>query len=607
MKNNSNDRNDHSIFYIYFRLIVMLGKDHPVSFVAYSVLMIIQGVIPAVSVQMMYVLFEEGTRFLNGEQNHLLVFLLVTISYAAIVQLIQPLIDMTVNMMLKYIQRHLVASLDFRVFTKIENVRLEHLEQADFYVKIQRARSFVTTGQFERFLRRSSISLRHLLTVSSIAGVAFAISPWLGLCCLFAAIPISILRFVRGKKFYELTWFQSPRQRVLDYFAQVLIARNEAKELRAFQLTDYFLNRWRRLRDELRDERWVFERKNIKLELLSSTLTVEAITYGLSIIVTVYAVLRGELDVPGFAATLVAIQHFQLAFRTLLVNLSQSVGEGGYLADLYCFLDTAEEETTKETQKLPVPLQQGIQVEGLSFTYPGSQTPALHHISFHISPGEKIAIVGENGAGKTTLVKLLLGLYQPTEGRISYDGIPLHSLDLTSFRANLSVVMQDFMRYQYKVKENIGFGEISLLDDEERIQLAAEKGGADTFISALPEQFETRLGKEFPQSIDLSGGQWQRLATARGFMRSPQLLVLDEPTAALDPLQEAEVYQRFIQMSEGKMTVVVSHRMASCRLVDRIFVIHGHRLAEVGTHQQLMELDGLYADMYRKQAQWYQR
>lgn len=603
--NNNVDHKTYSVVGIYIRLIRMLGKDRPISFIAYWVLLIGQGLIPAVSVLLLADLFDVGARFLSGE-SQFSAFLMIAILYAAIAQLIEPLINMAVDVIFRHIQRSLVASLDLRVFAKVQKVRLEYFEQADFYVQFQRARSVVTSGQFVGFLRRAAKSLQYMLTAATIAGVVISFSPWLGLCCVIAAIPITVLRFIRGKQFYEMTWFQSPRQRILQYFSDVLVSRHEAKELRAFQLTDYFLNQWRCLREELRDERWAFERKNIKLELLYSTFTTEAVTYGLSIVLAVYAVMRGDLVVSAFAATLVAIRTFQDTFRTVLMNLSQSVEGARYVADLFRFLDTAEEETTTDTKQLPIPLKMGIQVDGLCFTYPGSPNPVFRDISCHIRPGEKIAIVGENGAGKSTFVKLLLGLYKPTEGSISYDGIPLHSLDLPSFRANLSVVMQDFMHYQYTVKDNIGFGETAFLDDEERIASAAEKGGADTFVSGLPDQYETRLGKEFPQSTDLSGGQWQRLATARGFMRSPQLLVLDEPTAALDPIQEAEVFHRFIQMAAGRITMMVSHRMASCRLTDRIFVIHDHRLAEVGTHQELMALKGVYAEMYLRQAEWYQ-
>lgn len=288
----------------------------------------------------------------------------------------------------------------------MQKVRLEHFEHADFYVQFQRARSVVTSGQFIKFLRQATTLFEYTLTMTAIAGVVISFSPLLGLCCAIAAIPITILRLIRGKQFHELNWFQSSRQRILHYYAQVLVGRREAKELRSFQLTHYFLNRWRCLRDELRDERWAFERKNIKRELLYSTLTIEAVTYELSIILAVHAVMRGDLAVSEFAATLVAIQTFQDVFRTLLVNFSQSVEGSRYVADLFRFLDTAEEETTGIKQ-LPVPLKQGIQVEGLSFTYPGSQTPVFNDISCHIRPGERIAIVGENGAGKSTCCKTI--------------------------------------------------------------------------------------------------------------------------------------------------------------------------------------------------------
>lgn len=256
---------------------------------------------------------------------------------------------------------------------------------------------------------------------------------------------------------------------------------------------------------------------------------------------------------------------------------------------------------------LPKRLTSGIRMENVTFIYPGAKKAAIQNISCHIRPEEKIAVVGQNGAGKSTFVKLLLGLYQPDRGRITYDGIDLFSLNLTSFRSHISMVPQEFIRYQFPVRDNIGFGDIASMTDESKIVKAMEMGGAFEFVDDLPEKLNTRLGKEFPHSTDLSGGQWQRIAMSRGFMRTPQVMVLDEPTAALDPIQEAEVFKRFAKMAKGRITIMVSHRLASCKLADRIFVLSNHRLVEVGTHEQLMSLNGIYASMFHDQAKWYIR
>ncbi|MEF3306299.1 ABC transporter ATP-binding protein [Paenibacillus sp. GYB003] len=254
---------------------------------------------------------------------------------------------------------------------------------------------------------------------------------------------------------------------------------------------------------------------------------------------------------------------------------------------------------------MPVFISDGIRFEGVSFRYPGQHANALSNLSFYIKKGERIAIVGENGAGKSTLVKLLLGLYRPSEGIICYDGVHLEKIDPVSVRSASSLVLQDFMQYQYSVEDNICFGDAGVRHPFSTVEDAANKGGANTFIQYLPQKYQTRLGKEFPSSTDLSGGQWQRLAMARGFVRNSQVFVLDEPTASLDPMQEAQVYESYAKLNQSSISLMVSHRLGACKLADRIFVVSNHKLEEIGTHDELMRKNGKYANLYREQAKWY--
>lgn len=588
---------------IYARLVIMLARQRPLSFLLYWLTVVVQGFVPAAGVWLLAHLFEVGTMFFTGDTE--LSGLVVAAAWYAGVHMLQFVLNMVVNMMFQANQRNLAATLDIHVFRKTGRMRLEKFEQSAFYDEFRRARSIIGSGQFLNDMRRAVHSVQSVVTAGALVGVLQMFSPWLAVSLVISVVPITILRIIRGKNFWALQWYHSPRERMLDYLSHVMTGRQEAKELRVFGAGGYMLDRWRKLRHELREERWAFERRNLKKEVLMSTATTEVIFYVFAVIVAVGAAMSGSLEVSGLAAALLAIRTFQDTVRMIFIDLA-TAGEGAYyVGDLFRYLDSPEEEPASG-KPVPATLTEGIVVDQVSFTYPGAGRPALQDVSCKIRPGERIAIVGPNGAGKSTFVKLLLGLYRPDQGRITIDGIDVQELDTGQYRQNLSVLAQDFMKYQLTVRDNTAFGDVSSLEGgSDKIEVALEKGGADQFVYDLPQGIDTRLGKEFPDSVDLSGGQWQRIAMSRGFMRTPHLIVLDEPTSALDPLQEAEVYRKFAQNAKAEITVMVSHRLASCKLVDRIFVFTGHRLIETGSHEELMALDGEYAAMYREQARWY--
>jgi|GEM_PF-263694 len=698
------ERNRSSTIRIYIRLIVMLVRQRPLSFIVYWLAVVIRGFIPALGVWLLAYLFETGTSFFAGEQE--LVALVVAAAWYAGVHMLEFVLNMVMNMMFQANQRNLAAALDIEVFRKTSRMRMEKFEQSAFYDEFRRARSIIGSGQFLNYMRRAVNSVQSIITAAAMVGVLQMFSPWLAVSLVISVLPITILRIIRGKKFWELQWFHSPRERMLDYLSQVMTGRQEAKELRAFGASGYMLDRWRQLRHELREERWAFERRNLRREVLMSTATTEVIFYVLAVTVAVGAAMSGSLEASGLAAALLAIRTFQDTVRMIFIDLAAAAEGAYYIGDLFRYLDDPDEEPVNDTP-IPTAIHEGIEVERVSYTYPGASQPALQDVSCKIKPGERIAIVGPNGAGKSTFVKLLLGLYRPVHGRITIDGCDVHELDAAGYRQNVSLLAQDYMKYQLTVRDNVGFGDVTsleerrgtsdgsphgvgdvlvegkrmnsggdatpidgkrmgsasmvggeqkasdgsphgvgnvLVNEEERISsggdhvsndvewtgigereiqqddhladriydlghhrigAALEKGGADRFVADMPRGIDTRLGREFPDSVDLSGGQWQRIAMSRGFMRTPQLIVLDEPTAALDPLQEAEVYRRFADTAKAQVTIMVSHRLASCKLADRIFVFARQRLIETGSHEELMALGGEYATMYREQAKWY--
>lgn len=277
-----------------------------------------------------------------------------------------------------------------------------------------------------------------------------------------------------------------------------------------------------------------------------------------------------------------------------------------FMDNLFSFLNL--EPQMRQTQKpaiMPRTLQRGLEFRNVSFRYPGREDWALHGVNLIIRPGEKLALVGQNGAGKTTLIKLMTRLYDPTEGQILLDGVDLREYDPDELRRKIGVIFQDFVRYHLTMRENIGFGQIDALDDETRINDAAERGGADEVAAELPDGIETVLGRWFHSGHELSGGQWQKVALGRAFMRDGEVLVLDEPTSALDAEHEFEIFQRFRELTEGKIAVLISHRFSTVRMADRIAVIEDGAISELGSHEELMNLGGTYARLFEMQASGY--
>jgi ATP-binding cassette subfamily B protein len=290
----------------------------------------------------------------------------------------------------------------------------------------------------------------------------------------------------------------------------------------------------------------------------------------------------------------------------LLAGFSSTAGQALYLNDLFSFFETRPEILSPANARaMPHPIKQGFVFEGVGFIYPGAERWAVRHLSFTLKAGEVVALVGENGAGKTTLVKLLTRLYDPDEGRILLDGHDLREYDLEQLRGGIGVIFQDFVRYNFSAGDNIAVGRIDARDDQARVERAAARSQADDVIARLPFGYAQRIGKRFKNGVELSGGEWQKVAIARAYMREAEMLILDEPTAALDARAEFEVFQRFKELSQGKTAVLISHRFSSVRMADRIFVLADGKLAAAGTHEELIKQSGLYAELFELQAAGY--
>lgn len=493
------------------------------------------------------------------------------------------------------------AYLEHSAHQRLE-VRL-HPAYHDLHARVQ---ATTTRDAGNNVVRTLLLLLRYMLAAAGIAAGLFVLSPSLAVSAVLATLP-SFLEGVR------VTWWkrllaldQTRRQNALRYLEGLLTTRAAAPEIRAFGLASFLLGRWGALVRELQAEQWALEWRTRPMAIALYVASDGLLGYALGVLWALWLVAHGHLAVAAFAATVAALANFRSNWEVALVHLNLTHERALELADLFAFLDAPVREGDGPSPRgFPVPLRSGVEVRGLGFTYPGATAPALQAVTLRLAPGEKVALVGPNGAGKSTLVRCLLGLYRPTAGGVSFDGVPQGAIALQSLRAHLAPVFQEHARFRLTLREAVGFGQVEGMHDAARVLEAMRRSGAADLLGHLPAGLDTWLDPAWPRGVDLSGGQWQRVATARAFMRDAPILILDEATAALDPRAEAEAFRSFVAMAEGRTAVLVSHRLGFARLADRIVVLQGGRVVEEGTHADLLRVGGLYAEMWAAQAQWY--
>jgi ATP-binding cassette subfamily B protein len=488
------------------------------------------------------------------------------------------------------------------ILEKALTLDLRHFEDSEFYDKLTRARR-------EASVRPLSLVMRSFgLVQNGIALVSFGtllaqFSPWAVLVLLLAGLP----SFVAEAKFsgdaFRLFRWRSPETRMQMYLETVIAREDHAKEVKLFGLGPLLLDRYRAIfRKVFREDRDLTIRRDtwgFFLGLIST-----AAFYGAYAWIAVSAV-RGQITLGQMTMYVLLFRQGQAAVSASLAAISGMYEDNLYLSTLYDYLGTPVEPATGTALAGPDPAD-GVRFVDVSFTYPGSTESAVDGVSFQLQPGQSLALVGENGSGKTTIIKLLTRLYVPTSGRITLDGLELSQWDPGALRRRVAVIFQDFARYQLKVGENIGVGDVAHFEDEARWRASAELSTADAFIDDLPEGYQTQLGKWFRDGRELSGGQWQKIALARAFIREgADILVLDEPTAAMDARAEAEIFEQFRDLARERMVILISHRFSTVRMADQILVIQGGRILEHGSHERLMRLDGHYAHLFSLQARGY--
>ena len=489
-----------------------------------------------------------------------------------------------------------------RLMKHAATLDLEDFEDSELQDRLERAR--------RQAAGRSSLigqlfgQAQDVVTVASFAAGLLLYAPWLIALLAIALLPAFIGEAHFNAQSYSLNYARTPERREIDYVRQTGASADTAKEVKIFGLNGFLIERYRALSMSFFEaNRRIAVRRAGWGSLLSAIGTV---AYYVAYAYIVWRTLHGDFSIGDLTFLAGSFRRLRNLLENLLMGFSQVASQALYLDDLFTFFEIQPEIVSPPNPRpFPVPILDGFAFENVGFRYPGAKHWAVRGLTFQLHAGEVLALVGENGAGKTTLVKLLARLYDPDEGRILLDGHVLREYDLFSIRANIGVIFQDFVRYHFTAADNIAVGRIEARDDRARIVEAAERSLADEVIRKLPLGYEQMIGKRFRTGVDLSGGEWQKIAIARAYMRDAHLLILDEPTAALDARSEFEVFKRFKELSKGKTAVLISHRFSSVRMADRIVVLVNGTVESMGTHANLLEQGGRYAELFELQAAGY--
>ena len=586
-------------------LIRFLGwmiRTDPWRAVTSLVLEFTSGLLPAATVWIVRELFDRGVGVYQGlaPVDSMLPWLA---GWASVTLVETGLRTWSRTILLERLKQEMEDRLLEQLQIKSRSLRLDVFERADFHDLLRRAQVAATPGFFLNLLGAIYRILAGGLTAVSVGIVVGFWDPYLLVAIVLVSLPPPLAGLYHNVHEFYLQRRQTQKDRLRGYLESILTERECAKEVRIFGIAPVLVRWWDHLYWQVATPLYRQRRRHHATGGCLSAVSLSA--FACAVGWSAWTVLAGGLSAGQFAAMLVALRQVRTGVDHLVNRMSFLAIQLLNIADLFTYLDLGPEEPPRKAAIASIE-GRTIEVRNLSFRYPQAKRHALNEVTLAIRRGERVALVGENGSGKTTLVKVLLGLFRPMEGELRYGDIPAERADRDLFWNRCTAVFQDHTRFAFTLGENIGLGRWERMREQAEIDRAARRGGADAVAGRLPEGYETLLGREFEGGTELSGGEWQRVAISRGFMRDADLVVLDEPTASLDPKAEADVFRRFLAMAGGRTTIVVSHRLGSARICDRILVLSEGRLIETGTHDELVARNGEYARMWALQAGWYE-
>lgn len=518
---------------------------------------------------------------------------------------LQALVQRSLFLLRSLLGQRLGADVNIMILEKAVTLDLSHFEDSEFYDKLTRARREASSRPLS-MVTDSLQLVQNILTLASYVALLFAFSGWAVLGLVLAALPATLVEMRFSHAAFRLRNWRSAESRKLNYIEYVLANDEHVKEVKVLGLGDMLLGRYKKLTEQFyTEDRDLAVRRSIWAYLLSLLATITF--YSCYLIMAIQAA-DGVLSLGNLTLYVIAFRQGQQSFQSCLTAIGGMYEHNLYMSNLFSFLEisTLHQKAPKGAPLLPLREEKGIRFEGVGFRYPGREQWALRNINLFIPEGRSLALVGHNGAGKTTFIKLICALYIPTEGRILLDGKDLRDYEQLDLQKRIGVIFQDFNQYHFSLRENIGMGSVANLDDEPRIDRAVQRVGADEILKGMNDGLDTMLGRWFSNGVDLSGGQWQKIALARAFVREEaDILILDEPTSALDAEAEQKIFERFQQLAKGRTTILISHRFPTVRIADHIVVIEGGQLVEEGNHETLLNANGRYAELFALQAKGY--
>jgi ATP-binding cassette subfamily B protein len=560
---------------------------------------IAQGLFPVFTTSILSKLFDEVFIITQGRGAYNLLFFygtLFVLTYFT-VYVLQFIASITIN---AGIYERCTSYNSMKISEKAANLPLVSFENTNLLNLRQRANDCANREILSQIYMSSTIFITNGISVVSIVIVLAAHSSLFIPISILSVSPYFITRLIRGKEFYNIRRHQSKKSRRLEYLWGLFNNKQTIKEMRVMGFEHYITNAWTKTRDEVDEELW---QQNIKDGISIMFCDLLRITgYVLSIFLSLFLVLRGNISIGVFGACIIAFKSMQEATKDFLINIGSMPEKFFFARDYFSFLDLEEDKNGETDFKGPI---MSIVIKNISFQYPNSKRFALKDVSLEIYKGEKIVVLGENGSGKTTLSKLILGLYFPAEGDVLFNNIAAKHIEKESLYKKISIVSQDFTAYNLSLRENITISDISNLKNDKRIRATLEEVGIEHLINEANDGLDGQLGREFG-GMELSIGQWQKIAIARGLFKHSELIILDEPTSALDPLVEAEILEQFIKMATNKTTIIISHRTGLCKLADKIIVMKNGKIREIGRHHDLINNKDEYYKLYTSQAKWYQ-